>query len=209
MRKLFAVSMCLFMLLIYFPVQAERQPETNINPEFKYSLRDVLLKDFQEKPIKEVLEKGESVPYLINIDNKEWKRPIYSSVWDTPYYKGRYAGSPLVFVDMALHSLFQSPVGASAEVDFYVPLGLPEAKGTYSVEDKFPQHLGYSGYYILNAKVKEVKKLGEQVAIVAEPTRTGYQEIWIKLKDLPSKVLFHLVTPDGYEMDYLPIPHLP
>ncbi|WP_167577487.1 hypothetical protein [Ammoniphilus sp. YIM 78166] len=42
------------------------------------------------------------------------------------------------------------------------------------------------------------------MVIVAEPKRTGYQEIWIERRRLPSgKMLLHLVT--SFEIDYLPI----
>ncbi|MEW9673899.1 hypothetical protein [Ammoniphilus sp. 3BR4] len=203
MKRFFIMGIIALMCITVLPVQAERQQQTNSNPEFKYSYRYELLKQFDEKPIQQVLEQGISLRFMVNLDNKKWQRPSYSSVWNDEWFKDKKLNERVA--EYASHRLFKVPIGASHSSTFYAPLGLPneEHKATIPRLEMFHSN---EGFYVLNARVKEIKRLWEQVVIVAEPTRTGYQEIWIERRKLPSdKMLIHLVTPDGYEIDNLPI----
>jgi hypothetical protein len=178
--------------------------DAEVDVDYDYSVGIEKLKAFTEKPVETVLSQGDSIPFKLNIDNHNWIRPIYSSVWDSEFYQQRYGeNAKSIFVQLAQHRLFQSPVGASVSAGFFGPIGLPKEKGKFPKEDFSPEHVGQ---YILNGKVTDVKRLGNQIAIFAEPTRKGFQEIWIKYDELPErKALFHLVTPGGYEIDYLPL----
>jgi len=166
---------------------------------FKYSSRLEDTREFQEVPIKEILSKGKTTKFILKAENKDWIRPTYSKEWDDPLFKERFPDSSIL-VEAAMHRLFELPTGTSLSFPFYVSIGLDGAIS----ETDLP--VDYMGFLIVNSRIKDIKTLDKQVAIIAEPTRRGYQIIWINRTELPTdKLLVSLVTPDGYEVDYLPI----
>lgn len=166
---------------------------------FKYSSRLEATREFQQVPIKEILSKGKTIKFILKAENKDWIRPTYSKKWDDPLFKERFPDSSIL-VEAAMHRLFELPTGASLSFPFYVSIGLD---GAISEAD-LP--VNYMGFLIVNSRIKDIKTLDKQVVIIAEPARSGYQIIWINRTELPvDNLLVILVTPDGYEVDYLPI----
>lgn len=164
------------------------------NKDFKYSSREETMREFQEVPIKEILSRGKSIKFILKVDNKDWIRPIYSKAWDEPLFKERFP-DPSLLVEAAMHRLFELPAGASLSFPFYVSIGLD---GAISKADLPPE---YIGFLIVNSRVKGIVTLNKQMAIIAEPARSGYQVIWVNRTDLPrDEMLVSLVTPDGYEL---------
>lgn len=110
-------------------------------------------------------------------------------------------------MEAALHRIFELPVGASESGSFYAPLGLGD-EDTRMISEAFKplSHIKTVGLLILNGRVENIVTLDRQTVVVAEPVRSGYQVILIDRDDLAKdKTLFQLVTPDGYEIDYLPV----
>ncbi|MQL52517.1 hypothetical protein GFC01_09635 [Desulfofundulus thermobenzoicus] len=173
--------------------------QRNNDKSFKYSSRRETTREFQEVPIKEVLSRGKTIKFTLKAENKDWIRPTYSKAWDDPLFKERFP-DPSVLVEAAMHRLFELPAGTSLSFPFYVSIGLD---GAISEAD-LPAD--YIGFLIVNSRINGIMTLNKQVAITAEPARSGYQIIWINRTELPrDKMLVSLVTPDGYEVDYLPI----
>lgn len=59
----------------------------------------------------------------------------------------------------------------------------------------------------MDSSIKEIKTYGNQVIIIVEPKRTGLQVLEIpdskiQLMNTNLPIMFQLVTPDGYELDY-------
>lgn len=170
---------------------------------FRYSSRLEAAARFQESPLEDVLLQGEPVAFHVKAEREDWVRPIHSEAWEEPSYKERFPDASLR-VEAALHRLFEMPAGASLSFPFFVDLGLDGEE----LEDAFGpgEAIEQVGLLILNARVREIRVLGGQAAVVAEPARTGYQVVWVDRSGLPGDgVLFQLVTPDGCEVDYLPI----
>ncbi|MGB9809517.1 MAG: hypothetical protein ACPLSA_05690 [Caldanaerobacter sp.] len=166
---------------------------------FEYSPRLEDLREFRQLPIKDILSKGNTITFVLKTENKDWIRPIYSKKWEDPLFKERFS-DPSILVETAMHRLFELPAGASLSFPLYASLGLDD----FITETELPEN--YIGFLIINSKIKNIKALDKQVAIIAEPVRSGYQIIWIKRSELPvDNLLISLVTPDGYEIDYLPI----
>lgn len=173
---------------------------------FSYSLRNKALKDFEGISVKDVLNKGKTVLYSITAENKDWVRPIHSDAWEDPTYQEKFPDSSLQ-VEAALHRIFELPVGASESSSFYAPLGLDDEDAqTISEAFKELSHIKTVGLLILNGRVENIVALDRQTVVVAEPARSGYQVILVDCDELAKdKTLFQLVTPDGYEIDYLPV----
>ncbi len=174
--------------------------------EARYSSRNEALEYFEEVSVDDVLNKGKAVPFSVAAENRDWIRPVHSDAWDEPAYREKYPGSSLQ-VEAALHRIFELPVGASESGSFYAPLGLGD-EDTRMISEAFKplSHIKTVGLLILNGRVENIVTLDRQTVVVAEPVRSGYQVILIDRDDLAKdKTLFQLVTPDGYEIDYLPV----
>jgi len=180
-------------------MQERNNNQENNDKSFKYSSRVEATREFQEVPIKEILGKGKTIKFILKAENKDWIRPTYSKEWDEPLFKERFPDSS-VLVEAAMHRLFELPTGTSLSFPFYVSIGLDGAIS----ETDLP--VDYMGFLIVSSRIKDIMTLNKQVVIIAEPARSGYQIIWINRTELPTdKMLVSLVTPDGYEVDYLPI----
>jgi hypothetical protein len=128
LRKNYAIIfVCLvFLLLTFLHAHAEPQLQTNTFSDVKCSYRDRLLEQFKENPISEVLQKGVPLSFFINVDDKNWRRPVHVRAWEDKYYEERWtkAGVKEIIVEQALHQLFEVPIGASEGIEFYVPTGI-------------------------------------------------------------------------------------
>lgn len=174
--------------------------QVNKDVGLTYSSRYDKLNEFEDLPIQDVLSKGNPVPFTLNSEDKDWIRPIYSKNWEDSHYKERVSNSSGQ-VESALHRLFEMPIGASTSFPFYVNLGFNNENLINYTPDP-----NYIGLLILNSRVEDIVLLDHQLGVVTEPARSGYQVILVNRNDLPKdKVLISLTTPDGYEIDYLPI----
>jgi len=155
------------------------------------------------KPIFEVIRKGKEIPLQFAYNNLNWKRPAYKEYWHTSPYGGRWSYVPNR-INYALHRIFTSTPTASISYDFEHDLGIVDES------DKFNIDISNIHQIVLAAMQSDVKKiitLGNQVIVVVEPRRNGLQVLTIPEKLItPSNkeeaVIFHMVTPDGYEIDY-------
>lgn len=154
-------------------------------------------------PAKKVLVEGKNISFVQTYNDPDWKRPTFHKGWYSTYF--RFASIEHK-MRMAYHRLFEVPPGASSQYDFFGLLGYEEKASKRkhkAVNPGYDLHL-----MVFQADIREVKFLGHQIVIVAEPRRTGAQRISLKRKDLlpPDKkevmLLVQLVTPDGYEIDY-------
>ena len=165
----------------------------------QYSLRYDNLNKFDELPLKDIIEQGSVIDFQVSAENEDWQRPVYTKVWDNGLYKEKFP-NPYALIEAAQHSLFEIPAGASTSFPFYVNLGFEQV-----IEGAQPSS-GYLALLMINFKAERLAVMDNQMAIVGETARSGYQVIWINREDLPQdKLLISLSTKDGDEIDYLPL----
>ena len=148
----------------------------------------------------DVLGKGEDISFDIILSNPDYKRPLYSPRWKGAYYRS-WLYLPYKNAE-ARHKLFIFPLGGSANYDFTGSLGLEKAV--------FIDAHRKINFLVYGFDVRKIRRLGEQIVLAGKPSRTGVQIISVVQDELlessvdESEYLFHLVTPFGYELDYVP-----
>jgi bla regulator protein BlaR1 len=153
-----------------------------------------------------VLSKGRDIPFTLKAENKDYIRATLPKEWDELRYIERFPESSMR-TEAANHTLFELPAGASASYPFFADLGFGEGDDIYQVFSP-GDYVDYIGLLIFNVRVREVKLLGQQAAIVAEPSSAGYQVVFLDRDDLPEgNVYIRLMTSDGRGLDELVIAH--
>lgn len=154
-----------------------------------------------------VLSKGKTIPFTLKAENKDWIRAAYLNAWDDPLYRERFPDSS-VREEAARHVLFEMPASASTSSYFFTNIGFDPQDNQDDLTNLFGpgDSIKSVGLLLLNARIKSVKVMDDQVALVAEPADTGYQVILLDRDDLPGgNAQIRLVAPDGRGLDYLPV----
>lgn len=106
-------------------------------------------------------------------------------------------------INYSLHKIFTSYQTASIYYDFTHNLGIWEESKSFDLENG----LNNIALVVMDSNIKKIITYGNQIVVIAEPRRNGLQVLEIhdsKINpiDNNSPIMFQLVTPDGYELDY-------
>jgi hypothetical protein len=153
--------------------------------------------------ITDVIKKGKEIKLDDAYKYPKWVKPTYKSYWHSTVSGGRWSYVP-DRIKYASHNIFTIYPTASVFYDFSRNLGIWDEIESF----KFKHNdLETIVLVVMNSNIKKIITYGNQVVVIAEPTRNGLQVIEIPgkeimLTDEKSPVMFQLVTPDGYEIDY-------
>jgi len=144
--------------------------------------------------IETVQENGEILPFKINYQNKDYRRPIYNPLWKK-YYKMGWSYIPQKVCEN-LHTLFIIPKEPDRRADFLGSLGFSEEYKPVQNSDV--------GFLIYNFTVRKVVVFTNQIIITGTPSRTGAEIISISKQFLKGrgKYFVQLATPDNWEIDF-------
>jgi len=165
------------------------------------------LEQNQLNSIQDIRSLGRKVPFKITSEDDTWVRPVYSEAWHSTFMGGKYSNVSRL-ISYAQRNLFVYTGGLSEGAGLYYGLGFPENWGK-PVGSSF-NSLSSFELWLVNRKVKEIIRLGNEWLVVAEPQLQGYQTVRINYHDAGMKVnettkvqlmLFRMVTPDGYELE--------
>lgn len=154
---------------------------------------------FKTYPLQEVLKKGTDIKFNILSDQPSMLRPLYDPSWKGAFFRG-WLYLPQKNIE-ARHKLFIFPFGGSSIYDFTGSLGFKSGTGV-----DYHRNINFLVYGL---NVKSVKKFENQTVLTGEPLRTGVQIVSVVQDDLlPNDIntkdfLFHLSTPEGYEIDFI------
>jgi len=156
------------------------------------------------KPISDVLAEGKEMAFEWAYNDPDWERDSYKTYWHSTVHGGRWSYVPQR-VHFAMHRLFTTYVTASIYYDFIHDLGISEESEGF--KDNADKPFEKIETVVMQADIKKVVTLRNQVAIVAKPKREGLQAVMIPVKGIkPGKpdehLLFQLATPEGDEIDY-------
>ncbi len=158
-----------------------------------------------EVPVQNILRDGKEIQLRRIYDNPTWTRLAYRSYWHSTVSGGRWSRVP-TRLQYAMHRLFVSFTTASIYYDFVHDLGIADISGQFA---RSPMTAPFDSVEIvvMQAKVRGVRTMGNQIVIVAEPMRDGLEVYELQTQlctptDPDQPTLFQLVTPEGYEIDY-------
>jgi hypothetical protein len=155
------------------------------------------------QPASEVIEKGKDIPLQFAYNDMNWKRPAYKTYWHTTPTGGRWSYVP-TRVRYALHRIFTTVPTASIYYDFAHNLGIVEESKDFDFDHT---NINQIVMVAMNSNVKKVVMLDNQVIVIVEPRRKGLQALIIpkniiQPSNIDEAIVFQMVTPDGYEIDY-------
>lgn len=155
-------------------------------------------------PISEVIKKGKEISLEWAYNDPNWIRPSYKTYWHSTEVGGRWSYVP-TRMNYALHRIYTTYRTSSIWYDFRNEVGIYDESLSFDFKGK--SALENIALVVMQSDVKKILTLGNQVVIVAEPKRNGLQVINIPISKIqPSNVkesiIFQIVTPDGYEIDY-------
>lgn len=207
---LIVVSICLYQnikdsqSMFVFRNNAYVEPNNPINIDDIESHKSIYPNDIFT--IKEVIEKGISIPLEFFYNDLNWERQIYKEYWHSSYSRWSYIPHRIYY---AMHRIFATYRTASVYYDFVHNLGVAyEAKGftAYSNVNAYD----YVELAVMQTKVSHIYTYGNQVVLVGKPQRTGLQLIPIPVKYInvinqDPNLLIQLATSAGDEVDYCTI----
>ena len=164
-------------------------------------------------PLLTVIAEGKSVPFEVNYEDQSWVRPDYQPYWHSK--TGQWGRIPDL-VHNSYHNLFVTLGAEGLWNETIHESGIAELNGKIklSVYDDNPENT--VAVLAFRHQITDVITLSNQVILLGTPSRTGLQVLSINRHDLidsisgelianndRQKYLFQLVTPDGYETDYI------
>lgn len=153
---------------------------------------------------KEIMNKGKEIKLNFAYNDPNWVRPAYRTYWHPSVSGGRWSNVPKI-VNYALHDIFTVYPTASIYYDFIHDLGIDEESNYFIDNDVIFKETII--LVLMNSNIIKLLTYGNQVLVIVEPSRTGLQvlkvsDMQINPIDKNSPIMFQLVTPDGYELDY-------
>ena len=180
------------------------QPKTIAN-DFNREQVKQFLEQNQLHSIRDIRSLGRKVPFEIASEDDTWVRPVYSKYWHSTFMGGKYSDVSTL-VSYAQRNLFVYTGGLSEGAGLYYRLGFTEEKlggSSFNSLDSFE-------LWLINRKVKEIYRLGDEWLVVVEPQLQGYQIVKINYDDAgmtvdettePRLMLFRVVTPEDFELE--------
>ena len=179
------------------------------NPKTMYDYELIGGRDLSEfkdtvVPIPLIQKSGSNIPFITVYKDLSWKRPAYVPTWHSSSWRWSYVPTNLAYQQ---HIVFDYEMGASWWFDLSSDLALPNGTELPSPINKSAFTIKYPyvvRLIIFNYNIKSIKYYKNQIIVFGEPLRKGLTMIDFDTKNLPrTKKLLQLVTPDGYERDYL------
>lgn len=164
------------------------------------------LSKFHEEilPIPMVLKKGRSIPYVIVYKDTNWKRPAYAADWHSTYWRWSYVPNNIAYQQ---HTIFSFDGGGSWRYDLSHYLALPNNVGGPSPINEFAFTIKYPSVVrliVFHFNIASIKYYKNQILVLGKPMRNGLIIAdFDKIRLSQSQKILQLVTPDGYELDYL------
>lgn len=154
--------------------------------------------------ISDVIKKGNDVKIDFVYNDPNWNRPAYKSYWHSTVSGGRWSYVPNR-INYSLHDIFTIYATASIYYDFAHNLGIWDESESFNWDGS--KTLENIMLVTMNSNIKKIVTYGNQVVVIVEPARRGLQVFAIpndvlKPVDKKSSIMFQLVTPDKYELDY-------
>lgn len=155
-------------------------------------------------PISEVIKNGKEIDIEWAYNDINWIRPAYKTYWHSTVDGGRWSYVPMR-INYALHRIFSTYRTSSFWYSIRNQLGIYDESLSFDFKDHYP--LDYVTLIVMQSNVKRILTLGNQVVVIIEPKRTGLQVIDIPLSEIKQynpkePIIFQLVSPEGYEIDY-------
>lgn len=143
--------------------------------------------------IAEIIKLGKKIPYVLNYNNPQYKRPLHSPLW-IKYYKRYWAYIPEQ-IELNMHRLQITPQNKEERYDFF-------GKTDFNVKYNDIQ-TGYYGLLIYNFDVSQVVLSNNQLLLLGVPSRTGAEIVSINPNDLKhsQNYFVRLITLDNYQID--------
>lgn len=153
-------------------------------------------------PIQDVIKEGKEIQIDFGYNDPDWIRPAYKTYWHSSVSGGRWSYVPRR-INYSLHKIFTSYQTTSIYYDFTHELGIWEESKSFDLDNG----LSNIALVVMDSNIKKIITYGNQVLVISEPKRTGLQVVEIHHSkihpiDKDSPIMFQLVTPDGYELDY-------
>lgn len=203
---IFFMSLLLFSCLINITnndevISAINYYQPNTNDQDSTPIENVALPS-KIYSVKEVMKDGRKITKNYLYKDLNWIRPSYKEYWNQEYGGGRWSNVNTL-MNYAYHRIFTEHPTASIQYDFMHYLGI------FDLNFKYPKN--YSIFdiklVVMNASIIDIKTLGNQVVVVHDPLRKGINILLVNHKEInpinyKEPIMFQLVTPDGYEIDY-------
>lgn len=158
-----------------------------------------------------VISSGRKIDFETVLNKPEWQRYAYKKSWHSSYWGGRFSYVPWL-VHNALHRIFVTYPYAHGLFDFSYDVGIEEHPLDIKSKGPFDKLV----VAVMQADVKGVYTLNNQIVIIASPKRTGLHIFTLNTDDIqPSNtkepVLVQLTTEKGEEIDFAAYvtPHRP
>lgn len=166
--------------------------------------RDISKFKEQVSPISLAQKLGSKIPFATVYKNLNWQRPAYDPLWHSINW--RWSNVPFK-IAYQQHIVYDYQGGGSWWYDLSGNLALNGIPTGPSPIHESAFTVGYPyvvRLIVFNFDISSIKHYKNQILVSGKPLRKGLTIIDFDTKDLPdSKKLLQLVTPDGYEIDYL------
>lgn len=146
---------------------------------------------------RKVMEKGSKITCRTLELNDKWNRPLYIPLWHSDAWNSnRFCYVPRL-IENNRHRVFIYQGGGSYWFDLSPTMGFTDDTSPMGIAFKTGEEVAIIA---LEARVKEIIKLENQLQIVIETMRRGYHIVAIPYRDYRGS-LCQVVTPEGYEIE--------
>lgn len=163
-------------------------------------------------PVLSVMFEGTMIPFETVYHDNAWVRPDYEPYWHSK--NGQWSNLP-DRIHTSYHRLFVTPGTESLWNETVHECGIAEFADKIHLPGNKDKPEDTIAVVAVQHEITDVVVLNNQVVLIGTPSRTGLQVLAIHEQDLIQSVsgelqahndsqeyLFHMVTPDGYELDY-------
>ncbi|NLB17285.1 MAG: hypothetical protein GX825_00760 [Syntrophomonadaceae bacterium] len=147
--------------------------------------------------VRQVLEEGASIKWRTLENNDTWRRPLYIPLWNSKSWNcNRFSYVPNL-IENNRHRVFIYEGGGSYWFDLAPTMGFTDDTSPVGIYFKNPEEVAIIA---LEARIKDVIKLDNQVQIVIEPMRKGYHIIALPGEEYVGCQSL-VITPEGFELE--------
>jgi len=144
-----------------------------------------------------VLEEGVSLKWHTLEKNESWLRPVYIPLWNSKSWNcNRFCYVPNL-IESNRHRVFIYQGGGSYWFDLAPTMGFTDDTAPVGISFKNAEEVAVIA---VEARIKDVIKLDNQLQIVIEPMRKGYHIIALSGEEYAGSQPL-VVTPEGFELE--------
>jgi len=145
----------------------------------------------------QVMEKGAAVDYRTLELNNAWVRPLYIPLWHSKAWNcGRFCYIPRL-IENNRHRVFIYQGGGSYWFDLSPTMGFTDDTSPMGIAFKTGDEVAIIA---LEARIKQIKKLENQLQIMIEPRLKGYHIVALPYPEFEGTKC-QVVTPEGYQLE--------